>query len=139
MEQVDLTGTPRPYYLQQATIDAGGHRLVGIVIFPSEDPSVGDRRDHVNVSHHLFAAWNAAHLLARSLFGGTRLWAKKVSATLYEVTLPDMPISIEANLSIDRERGPRRWGHYQVTFHDESGEKLLAELNVQFVGEIIQQ
>ncbi len=139
MEKVNLQGTPRPHYLQEAEIDEGGHHLVGVVLFPSEDPSVGDRRDHVNVSHHLFAAWNAAHFLARNLVGSARLWAREVSAKLHEVTLPDVPIRIEADLTIDRERGPRRWGHYQVSFWDESGQKLLAELNVRFVGEIIQQ
>ncbi|MFH1235644.1 MAG: hypothetical protein V1685_01760 [Parcubacteria group bacterium] len=138
MLKANLEGTPRPHYLQEAEIDDGGHHLVGKVLFPSSDPTVGDRKDHVNVSHHLFAAWNAAHLLAKNLFGGARLWAKKVTTTLHEITLPDVPIRIEADLTFEREHGRHRWGHYQVTFHDESGQRLLAELEVQFVCEIVQ-
>lgn len=130
MERVDLSGTPRPHYLTEAEVLDNGRRLTGTVLFPSSDPSIGDRVDHVNVAHHAFAAWNAAHVLSRHN-AGARPLAKKVKIEAKRVTRADTPVQIEAILDVTDERGKTLAGNYRVIFSDAKG--VLAELTTEFM------
>jgi len=66
MRKVDLDfkNIPRPHYLISAEISEDNQTLNGKVLFPLTDVSVTDRMDHSHIAHFIFAAANAAHVIA---------------------------------------------------------------------------
>lgn len=91
-----LKGTPRPHYLVgEAKIDlleGNKIRFAGTALFPLSDPSIADRKDHVNVTATLFALWNAAHLMGRQK-GLKHFRATKLSISCFKVFLPENIVS----------------------------------------------
>lgn len=59
-----ITVGPPPHYLVVGEWRETEQDLffVGTVRFPATGEATLEARGHVNVTHHLFAAWNAAHL-----------------------------------------------------------------------------
>jgi hypothetical protein len=100
MERVALESIPRPHYLIKAEISEDGQRLRGRVIFPKEDGTVADRKDHVGAGHLLFAIENAGYLMMaqRGKLIGERLshpLVSKLEMQFFEITPPDEPVEIE--------------------------------------------
>ncbi len=127
----ELTGTPRPHYLTDVEcLSPDGTQLRGQVVFPSGDVTIGDRVDHVNVAHHLFAVWNAAHLMCqRAGFINPR--AFETSSVSRRPTTPDTQVTLEAKASIEKKTSKRIFGVISATFHD-SG-KVLCTVSAKFV------
>lgn len=109
---------PRPHYLVEVeSISPDGANLTGWVYFPSTDVTIGDRVDHVNVAHHLFAAWNAAHVMSeRAGFEAPRAYETRVTAR--RETAPDRKIRLEVKATIKREHTDHVFGVLQATFSD---------------------
>ena len=102
-------------------------------MFPSSDPSVGDRIDHVNVAHHLFCAWNAAHVLAKHAgFKCPRAYETKTISR--RPTKPDTQVSVEASYSIQRETAKGAYGTLTTNFRDAFG-AILCEIETKFVAQ----
>jgi hypothetical protein len=125
----DLKGTPRPHYLVEAEVSEDGMQLSGKVVFPSSDPTISDRIDHVNVAHHLFALWNAAHLMARQR-GVRHPLVKQVEVKLLRVTRPDVLVNLSVKITDLQDKGKSLFGRLDASFSDESG--TLAEIKAEF-------
>jgi hypothetical protein len=96
-----IKGFPRPHYLTgnaDYVENDEGILLRTSAIFPSSDPSIGDRKDHANVSHCLFGLWNATHVIA-SFRGNYRTLARKVEIEALRITPPDTPIDLSVRVS----------------------------------------
>jgi|GEM_PF-4609642 len=129
----DLTGTPRPHYLVEVgKISPDGTEFLGQVNFPSTDPSVGDRIDHVNVAHHLFALWNASHLMCQRA-GAHSPRAYETATKSRRPTTPNTPVSIEAKATIEKEDSKRIFGTISATFCEQRNGKTLCTVSAKFV------
>ncbi|OGI64317.1 hypothetical protein A2914_02915 [Candidatus Nomurabacteria bacterium RIFCSPLOWO2_01_FULL_41_21] len=130
MKQVssDLTDTPRPHYLTSAEVSEDCQTLVGKVLFPLADVTIADRKDHVNVAHHTFAAWNAAHILSRES-GCKKILATEITVKALKVTKPNKEINLLAK--VEYLNSEKSLGNYIAEFSDETG--LLAKLEATFV------
>ncbi len=126
-----LEGTPRPHYLTAVeSLSTDGTQLKGWVNFPSTDPTIGDRIDHVNVAHHLFAVWNAAHLMCQRA-GARSPRAYETTTVSRRPTAPDTMVSISAVASIERKTAKRIFGAISASFRN--GGKTLCTVSAKFV------
>jgi len=120
---LNLEKTPRPHYLVSAEVSDDFLELEGKVIFPLSDPSIGDRKDHVNVAHHTFAAWNAAWVLSQQS-GCKRMYALKTIIEAFKITKPDTEITIIAK--VEYLNSKKTIGKFTAEFYE--GKILLAKL-----------
>ncbi len=150
-----LKGAPLPHFLVGGCeISADNRHLTATVVFPSSDPTIGSRVKpvaHVNQAHHLFAAWNGAHIL-KGYHGVDSLLALR--STLEEeqseirtphVTVPDVPCRMEAEITHIGSRQTREFegqmretvtGTYRASFFQERDgvEQVVAEIKTPWIG-----
>ncbi|MCK4649672.1 hypothetical protein KAT36_00420 [Candidatus Pacearchaeota archaeon] len=74
LNELKLIGAPRPYYLfgkSKIYNKNGEDKVIANAMFPSFEPSIGDRWNsrtpHVNLSNAYFALWNTVHLLGNEI------------------------------------------------------------------------
>lgn len=128
-----LEGTPRPHYLEGVEeVSSDGQQFRGVVVFPSSDLTIADRVDHVNVAHHLFAVWNAAHVMCQQA-GFINPRAFRTEAISRRPTIPDKQISLEVVALLEREDSKKVSGLLTATFTD--GKKELCKVMTQFVAQ----
>ena len=129
MDKCNLTGVPRPHYLIAADISDDGKELKGIAVFPSSDPSIFDRKDHANVSHQLFALWNAAHLMARKLRIRYPL-VRNIEVDIPKITRIDKEINLELKITEYTEKDRSVSGRFIASFSDNG--RTLSNVKAQF-------
>lgn len=129
---------PRPVYLKEAHVKAtdeiGPTSVVGKVLFPSEDPSIGDREDHVNVSHMLFALWNAVHF-ALQTSKIERPLATRTEVEVHRVVRPDKEVILEVEV-LRRACTDKGTVSGQILARFLTDARLLATARVDFVAHL---
>lgn len=140
METVNHDGMPRPHYLQEAEVTELdgeiGYKLKGVVLFPSDDVTIGDRVDHVNVAHTALACWNAAHVIAKEKAFHLRACGSVVINPAKEMK-PDVPVNIEATARVERRIHDVCYGSFTATFCDNNNQ-VLSTLCTQFVCKMVE-
>lgn len=92
--------TPGPHYVTSYQVSEDHMSITAEVLFPRVDPTLGSRIipiEHANQTHHMLAAWNAAHVL-RQLHGAFGILARRSSIDTPEVTLLDVPCRAECKI-----------------------------------------
>lgn len=125
MKKLDFCGIPRPNYLKE--LEISGNSFSGKVFFPLSDDSIGDRKDHANVSHLLFSCWNVAHFFARNL-NMKKTLAVNTSVNCFSIVPPEKEILIKGEIRFFNNEKTR--GKMSVTFFNE--EKFLSDISVIF-------
>jgi hypothetical protein len=129
-----LGGKPRPHYLTGiAELSPDYRQIKAIANFPSTDPTIGDRGDHVNVSHHLFGIWNAAHILAGAN-GYDKTRTAKGDWHAWKETKPDEDVNLHVTLEKVIVQEERVIGKLRATYTNQE-EALLAEYSCTFFAE----
>jgi len=118
---------PRPYYLVDDSITVEvNDKVLGLeanAVFPSEDPDIVDRVNHVNMGSHLFAGWNAAAILcALAGYESPRATHAEISAT--KRTEPDEIVHLKATGEILEETEKLVRGKFLVVFTNQEGSIL---------------
>jgi hypothetical protein len=125
-----LDGMPRPRYLAgEGTYERIGdlYRLRAHAIFPSSDPSIGDRASgripHVNIAHCMFGVWNAVHAIAR-LEGrdGDAFLSGPGTYTPGRIVPPDAQVDLEVTLELKDERRGTMRGTYEGIYRQDARE-----------------
>ncbi|OHB06367.1 MAG: hypothetical protein A3A26_00860 [Candidatus Zambryskibacteria bacterium RIFCSPLOWO2_01_FULL_47_14] len=130
---------PAPIYIIPDTVKVSEETgtMSGKCIFPSSDPTVGERVDHVNICHEMFVLWNCAHIWAQRK-GWGRLFAIKTRQEVVggRMTPPDTEIDFVTSLTNVRKHGGRVVGSAKAEFS--LGGKPLLLVNVdRFIEEKI--
>jgi len=128
---------PSPIYILPDTIKVSEETgtVSGKCLFPSSDPSVGERVDHANVCHAAFTLWNAAHIFAASK-GWGRLFAIDVHQKVKGMMPPDTEIDFVASITNVRKRSGRIVGSAKATFSLDGKTLLLMDVR-RFIEEKI--
>jgi hypothetical protein len=128
-----LAGIPRPHYLTKVDeLSHDGKKFKGWVMFPSSDETIGDRRDHVNQAHHLFAVWNAAHVMCEQA-GFKNPRAYETTTVSRKPTKPDISVLIEVSASIEQTGGKRISGTISAAFYQ--GTRKVCEVTAKFIAQ----
>jgi len=121
-------GAPREHHLVgrlEILAKPDLYRFTGTAYFSSDIPSVGDRKDHVNVANSLFATWNAVHIGASEYgFEDTRASEAPPGFRVRGIIPPDTKLGLEVSLKKLRKMGGRDWFDYESRFSLE-GKTLL--------------
>ncbi len=125
---------PSPIYVLPETIEVSVDAVQGKCLFPSSDPTVGERGDHANVCHSAFALWNAAHAWAQ-INGHRRLFATNVNQKVRGLTPPDTIIDFVAQITKMRRHGGQLVGSVKATFRLSGRQRPLLEMEVNFIEE----
>ena len=101
-----LIQMPSPVYVIPGTVTVSKEdsTVRGKCLFPSSDPTIGQRVDHVNLSHLQFTLWNAAHIMAQEKGWGPLL-ALKVIEEAKRITPPDTEIDFLAKITRAERNG----------------------------------
>ncbi|MCX6752136.1 MAG: hypothetical protein NTZ87_01400 [Candidatus Nomurabacteria bacterium] len=108
---------PSPVYIIPETmqISEETNTISGKCLFPSSDPSVGDRKDHANVCHEMFTVWNCAYVWAERK-GWGRLFVIESHQSIRRMTPPDTEIDFVVKLKKATKRGNRVIGSAEAKF-----------------------
>lgn len=145
-----LQDTPRPHYLvgsAELLLGESKASFSGSAIFPLSDPTIADRGDHVNVSHMLFAVWNAAHIIG-GMANVKHFRVTKQIGKFYKEVLPGntLQLSLQTNWSAVEEEHKQQVcerlgrnieklfrGKMEAVFTDHQ-DKEVAEFQCDFFG-----
>lgn len=121
---------PSPVYILPETVQVSKDMKIvrGKCLFPSSDPSIGDRIDHANICHEMFVVWNCAHIGA-SFNGWKRLFAIEVHQKVKGLTPPDTEIDFVAQFTDVRAYGGRVVGSAKAEFSLNSKTLLLVDVD----------
>jgi hypothetical protein len=128
---------PPPVYILPDTVQVSEetNTVRGKCLFPSSDPTVGERVDHANICHGMFVVWNCAHILAPRK-GWKRLFAVEAHQKVKGVTPPDTEIDFVAQITNVLEHGGRVVGSAKAEFSLKGKTLLLVDVD-KFVEEKI--
>jgi len=116
---------PTPVYILPETVEMTEDSLTAQCLFPSSDPSIGDRVDHANIGSALFAAWNCSHIW-RQKNGRGRLLAIKTHQQAFGKIPPDQKIDVFATIKLE---DGSHIGSGEVIFSHEGRRLLLVSVD----------
>ena len=120
---------PSPVYVIPGTVQISEEAgtISGKCLFPTSDPSIGDRKDHANVCHEMFTVWNCAYIWAERKDWG-RLFVIEAHQSIRRMTPPDTEIDFVVKLTRTTERKKRIIGSAEAEFSLNG--KILASIVV---------
>ena len=123
---------PSPVYILPETVEVSEDTdtMKGKCLFPSSDPTVGERVDHANICHEMFVVWNCAHVWAERK-GLGRLFAIKTRQEVVggRMTPPDTKIDFVASITNVRKHGGRVDGSAKAEFSLDGKVLLLVDVD----------
>lgn len=112
---------PSPVYIVPETVEVSEDSedtdtIRGKCVFPSSDPTVGERVDHANICHEMFVVWSCGHIWAERK-GLGRLFAIKTRQEVVggRMTPPDTEIDFVVSITM-RKHGDRVVGSAKAEF-----------------------
>lgn len=128
---------PSPVYILPETVEVSEDTdtVRGKCFFPSSDPTVGERVDHANICHEMFALWNCARIFSERK-GWGHIFAIKTRQEVAggRMTPPDTEIDFVVSIMNVRKHFGRVVGSAKAEFILDGKVLLLVDVD-RFVEE----